>query len=130
MCYSISRLEQMMSCILIATEQMFVSSFRYVKILIFNEWKRLDSLQKEDLPISWATTPLVQHPRPRLISWRRPVLPTCEVHLKIDKNAKFFLMFSFHLVHYTLIVSQSKTYDRKQSTGKMQAVGKVNLAST
>lgn len=49
---------------------------------------------------------------------------------EIDKNAKFFLMFSFHLVHYTLIVSQSKTYDRKQSTGKMQAVGKVNLAST
>ena len=36
-----------------------------------------------DLPISWATMPLIQHPRPRVMFCCLPVLPSCEEHLSI-----------------------------------------------
>ena len=36
-----------------------------------------------DLPISWTTMPLIQHPRARVMFCRLPVLPSCEEHLSI-----------------------------------------------
>ena len=51
-------------------------------------------------PISWATIPRDQHPRPRLISWRRPVRPTWDVQLPWYDNKAKAITFTYKSYYF------------------------------
>ena len=65
------------------------------------EQELLRTRLKDHLPISWATIPVYQHPRARLMSCLRPVLPTYDEHLEKIWNQWFKSLaqpYNFHEV--------------------------------